>query len=89
MPICSGLNGECLNISSRSLVLNVCFCKESNTNVVEHVSFEVAFRVLPSSPFDLIIGRNTIKQFKLGLFSLIRRLLCQYWELSIRSCPSR
>ena len=45
MPICSGLNGECLNTSSRSLVLNVCFCKESNTNVVEHVSFEVTFRV--------------------------------------------
>ena len=27
----------------------------------------VNFRVLPSSPFDLIIGRSTIKLFKLGL----------------------
>ena len=67
VPICSGFNGEFLNDSSRSLVLNLCFCKESNTNIVEQVSFEVTFRVLSSSPFDLIIGRRTIKQFKLGL----------------------
>ena len=43
------------------------FCKESNTNVVTKISFEANFRVLPLSPFDLIIGRKTIKQFKLGL----------------------
>jgi hypothetical protein len=67
MPICSGLDGECIDTSSRPLVLNVCFCKESNTNVVNNISFEANFRVLPSSPFDLIIGRKTIKQFKLGL----------------------
>ena len=86
MPICSGLNGEFLNDSSRSLVLNVCFCKESNTSVVNEISFEANFRVLPSSPFDLIIGRSTIKQFKLGL------LLPSHFfdkELSIRSRPTR
>ena len=47
MPICSGLNGECIDTSSRSLVLNVCFCKESDTNVVDNISFEANFRVLP------------------------------------------
>ena len=40
MPICSGLNGDCIDTSSRSLVLNVCFCKESKTNVVIKNSFE-------------------------------------------------
>ena len=41
MPICSGLDGEYIDDSSRSVVLNVYFCKESNTDVVDKVSFEV------------------------------------------------
>ena len=68
-PICSGLDGTCSDISAQTLLLNVLLNKELNLSCINPstFSFQIAVRVLSESPFDLIIGRETIKTFNLGL----------------------
>ena len=68
-PICSGLDGTCSDIPAQTLLLNVIFDKEFNLScaIQPTFSFQIAVRVLTDSPFDLIIGRETLKNFNLGL----------------------
>ena len=71
LPICSGVDGTCTNIAVSSLNLNFSFQNESlnvnNFNTLTS-SFDTLCRVLPTSPFDVIIGRETIKNFNLAYF---------------------
>jgi transposase InsO family protein len=63
LPICSGLDSECVNISAKTHVLLIKISCENK----KPFSFSATFRVLPTTPFDLIIGRETIKNFNLAL----------------------
>ena len=65
LPICSGLDGECYSVSALTHLLLITFISENNTSF----SFSARFRVLPKTPFDIIIGRNTIKEFNLAYLS--------------------
>jgi hypothetical protein len=64
LPICSGLDG-CISISAQTYKLNVSFTCENKTLI----SFYAQVRVLPNTPFDLIIGRKTIKENSLALLT--------------------
>jgi hypothetical protein len=70
LPICSGLNNRCTEISLVNHTLTISFVSE-NLNILDFdqsvFSFSAQFRVLPETPFDLIIGKETIKYFNLPL----------------------
>jgi transposase InsO family protein len=70
LPICSGLNNRYTEISLVNHTLTISFVSE-NLNILDFdksvVSFSAQFRVLPETPFDLIIGKETIKYFNLPL----------------------
>jgi hypothetical protein len=63
LPICSGLDSECINNSAQTHLLLIKISCENK----KPFSFSAAFRVLPTTPFDLIIGLETIKLFNLAL----------------------
>ena len=60
-PICSGLDGTCSDIPAQTLIKNL------SCAIQPTFSFQIAVRVLTDSPFDLIIGRETVKNFNLGM----------------------
>ena len=66
-PVCSGLDSKCSDFSAKFITLDVSFCKESNTSICDKFTFQSDFRILAETPFDMIIGRETIKKFRLGL----------------------
>ena len=59
--VCSGLDNKCYDISN-SLALHVFYFSEK-LNKIAH--FDINAIVLDSSPLDLIIGRNTLRQYQL------------------------
>ena len=63
LPICSGLDNVCYDYISVTYKLVISFITELDTPF----SFIADFRLLPKSPFDLIIGRETIKDTNLGV----------------------
>ena len=63
LPICSGLYKVCYDYISVTYKLVISFITEIGTTF----SFIADFRLLPKSPFDLIIGRDTIKDTNLGI----------------------
>lgn len=70
LPICSGLNNRCIDISLVDHTLNISFVTETinNFDLLSRVfSFSAQFKILPETPFDLIIGKETIKSFNLPL----------------------
>jgi transposase InsO family protein len=70
LPICSGLNNRCTEISLVNHAVNISFVSE-NLNLIDFdqavFSFSANFRILPETPFDIIIGKETIKYFNLPL----------------------
>jgi transposase InsO family protein len=80
LPICSGLDSECVLIPATTYNLLIKFSLENEKTF----SFSALFRILPNTPFDLIIGRETIKQFNLALM-----LPSHFFKDDLLSCMQR
>ena len=92
VPICSGLDGSYYNVPAETYMLKVEFQKEhtSNTSSNDTSSLVAHFRILPKSPFPMILGRETIKEFNLVLafpsHFLVMVLSKKCWTLPIYYC---
>ena len=64
LPICSGLDNSCTNVPVQAVKLLISFVSENENKTF---SFVTSCRVLPKTPFGLILGRKTIKEFNLAL----------------------
>jgi hypothetical protein len=93
-PVCSGLNNACTNVSNIVHKLSISFINENKNNIdftSSLFSFFANVRILSNTPFDFIIGKETIK----GLIylsyclvtSLMMTLLWAYKGLPIHYCP--
>ncbi len=80
LPICSGLDSECVLIPAKTYNLLIKFSLENE----EPFSFSAPFRILPSTPFDLIIGRESIKEYNLALM-----LPSHFFKDDLLSCMQR
>jgi transposase InsO family protein len=74
-PICSGLNNDCTHVRTFVYKLSVSILNENYVNnpantFPEYFSFSIVVKVLPNTPFDLIIGKETIKKYNLPLILL-------------------
>jgi hypothetical protein len=59
LPICSGLNNRCISFVTKII---------NNFDLKSQVfSLSAQFKILPETPFDLIIDKDTIKSFNLPL----------------------
>ena len=63
MGLGCGLDNSCTNVPVRAAKLKISFVSENKTPF----SFVTICRVLPKTPFELILGRKTIKEFNLAL----------------------
>jgi transposase InsO family protein len=69
-PVCSGLNNDCTYVSNIVHKLSISLITENinNTDFLSSLfSFFADVRILSNTPFDLIIGLETIKEFNLPL----------------------
>jgi hypothetical protein len=70
LPICSGVDNVCSSISvvTYSLIVSLVLPNYNLPNFkTSEFSFCAEFRVLPDTPFDIIIGKQTIQTFNLPL----------------------
>jgi hypothetical protein len=70
LPICSGLDNVCTDVSNVVYNLSISLVSESLTNndfTSNLFSFFADVKVLPNTPFDMIIGKRTIKKYILPL----------------------
>ena len=73
LPVCSGLDNTCYDIS-KSVIVSVNFFNE-RVNKIDN--FEIKAIILDSSPLDLIIGRSTIKKY-----GLVRQIPSQFEDIN-------
>jgi hypothetical protein len=69
-PVCSGLNNACTNVSNIVHKLSISLINENKNNIdftSSLFSFFANVRILSNTPFDFIIGKETIKEFNLPL----------------------
>jgi transposase InsO family protein len=70
MPICSGLDNSCTVIPNVTYTLSISLVNENFVNNLvssfpEIFTFQMVVKVLPNTPFDLVIGKETIKKYDL------------------------